>query len=214
MRTIAVIARKGGSGKTTLATHIALAAHLRGRASMLADADPQRSSSEALKLRGGQGPQVVETAGPKLFALKVAALRDGIDTLVIDTPAGPESEVCHAIVLAELSVVVVRPSYLDLVTAVRTVDILHRLGRPGLIVLNQAPFSRSGAEPPLVRKAVDALKLLHTPIAPGAVRSRVAYQEALSLGLSVEELDPPVPSAAEEIAALWRSIEDRLAGRL
>lgn len=214
MRTIAVIARKGGSGKTTLATHLALAAHLRGRQAMLADADPQRSSTEALRLRRPPGPQVVETAGPKLFALKVAALRDGVDTLVIDTPAGPETEVCHAIVLAELSVVVVRPTYLDLLTAVRTVEILHRLGRPGLIVLNQAPFARAGAEPPLVRKALDALKLLHTPIAPVVIRARIAYQEALSAGLSVEELDPPVPAASEEIAALWSAVEDRLAGRL
>ncbi|WP_374570582.1 AAA family ATPase [Phenylobacterium sp.] len=213
MRTIAVIARKGGSGKTTLATHLALAAHLRGRQAMLADADPQRSSTEVLRLRQIPGPQVVETAGPKLFALKVAALRDGVETLVIDTPAGPETEVCHAIVLAELSLVVVRPTYLDLVMAVRTVEILHRLGRPGLIVLNQAPFSRAGAEPPPVRKALDALKLLHTPIAPVIIRARMAYQEALSMGLSVEELTPPGP-AAQEIDQLWSAVEDRMAGRL
>ena len=36
MRTIAVIARKGGSGKTTIATHLALAAHLRGYKTLLA----------------------------------------------------------------------------------------------------------------------------------------------------------------------------------
>lgn len=213
MRTIAVIARKGGSGKTTLATHLALASHLRGDIVMLADADPQRSSTEALKLRVGPGPQVVETAGPKLFALKVAAMRDGVDTLVIDTPAGPETEVCHAIVLADLSVVVVRPTYLDLIMAVRTVDILHRLGRPGLIVINQAPFARAGAEPPLVRKAIDALKLLHTPIAPIILRARMAYQEALSMGVSVEELTPPTP-ATEEIERLWEIVLDRLEGRL
>jgi len=214
MRTIAVIARKGGSGKTTLATHLALAAHLRGRQALLADADPQRSASEVLRLRQGLGPQVVETAGPKLFALKVAALRDGVDLLVIDTPAGPETEVCHAIVLADLSIVVVRPTYLDLVMAVRTVDILNRLGRPGLIVINQAPFARAGAEPPLVRKALDALRLLHTPIAPVILRARTAYQEALSAGLSVEELNPPQAPAMDEVARLWSAVEDRLAGRL
>lgn len=207
-----MIARKGGSGKTTLATHLALAAHLRGRRVMLADADPQRSASDVLKLRQAEGPQVVETAGPKLFALKVAALRDGFDYLIIDTPAGPETEVCHAIVLSELSVVVVRPTYLDLVAAVRTVEILHRLGRPGLIVLNQAPFSRTGAEPPLVRKALDALKLLHVPIAPVTIRARMAYQEALSAGMSVEELSPPTPATAE-IEQLWSVVQDRLAGR-
>ncbi len=213
MHTVAVIARKGGSGKTTIATHIALAAFRRGQSVMLADADPQRSSTEALKMRRGDGPQVVETAGPKLFALKVAAMREGVDTLVIDTPAGPENEVCYAIVLADLSIVVVRPTYLDLLMAVRTVDILHRLGRPGLIVINQAPFARSGAEPPLVRKALEALQLLHMPVAPVIIRARMAYQEALSAGMSVEELTPPSP-ATEEIDKLWETIQLRLAGRL
>jgi MinD superfamily P-loop ATPase len=155
----------------------------------------------------------VETAGPKLFALKVSAMRDGVDTLVIDTPAGPENEVCYAIVLADLSVVVVRPTYLDLLMAVRTVDILHRLGRPGLIVINQAPFARSGAEPPLVRKAIEALRLLHTPVAPTIIRARMAYQEALSAGMSVEELSPPSPGV-DEIQGLWTVLNDRLAGRL
>src|SRR5579871_6579085 len=109
MRTIAVIARKGGSGKTTVAVHVAIAAHLRGRRTLLADSDPQRSSSIVLRGRRGPGPQVVETSGPKLFALQVAALRQGIDCLLIDTAAGAEDELAHAIVLADLSLLVIRP---------------------------------------------------------------------------------------------------------
>lgn len=213
MRTIAVIARKGGSGKTTLATHLALAGHLRGRSVVLADADPQRSSTETLRLRTAPGPRVIETSGPKLFALKVASMREGADLLVIDTPAGPETDVCHAIVLADLSIVVVRPSYLDLMMAARTVDILNRLGRPGLIVMNQAPFSRSGGEPPLVRRALEALKLLHVPVAPVVLRSRIAFPEAQAAGLSVEELATPTPAGAE-IDRLWHAVQARLDDRI
>ncbi len=51
MRNIAVIARKGGSGKTTVAVQLALAAHLRGLRTVLADTDPQGSSLEVLKAR-------------------------------------------------------------------------------------------------------------------------------------------------------------------
>ena len=40
MRTIAVIARKGGSGKTTVAMHLALAAHLRGYKTLVAEPIP------------------------------------------------------------------------------------------------------------------------------------------------------------------------------
>lgn len=207
MKTIAVIARKGGSGKTTVAVHLAIAAHLRGRAALVADADPQRSSSTVLKARRGPGPQYAETAGPKLFALQVAAQRAGVDTFVIDTPAGAEDETAHAIVLADLSLLVIRPTFLDFAAAIRTSEVLRRLHKPGVIVLNQAPVSRAGAEPPLVRKAHDALRMMRLPVAPAILRARSAYQSALELGCSAEELNPPNPSAAQEVAELWSYVE-------
>jgi chromosome partitioning protein len=205
MRTIAVIARKGGSGKTTVAVHLAIAAHLRGRRVLLADSDPQYSSSTVLKGRRGGGPDYHETSGPKLFAEKVAALRDGYDTLVIDTPAGAEDEVAHAIVLADLSLLVIRPTFLDFAAAIRTSDVLRRLHRPGLIILNQAPVSRGGAEPPLVKKAHEALRLMRLPVAPTILRARTAYQSAMETGCSAEELG--VSPAQQEVADLWGYIE-------
>ena len=212
MRTIAVIARKGGSGKTTVAVHMAIAAHLRGRRVLLADSDPQRSSSVVMKARRGPGPQVVETSGPKLFALQVAALRAEVDALVIDTSAGAEEEVAHAIVLADLSLLVIRPTFLDFAAAIRTADVLRRLHKPGVIVLNQAPVTRAGGEPPLVRKAQEALRMMRLPVAPTILRARAAYQSALETGCSAEEIGAPSP-AAEEVASLWRFIERLAFGR-
>jgi anion-transporting ArsA/GET3 family ATPase len=87
MRTIAVIARKGGSGKSTVAVHLALAAHLRGMSVMLADTDAQRSASQILRNRSQSSPRVVGTSGAKLFPLQLQAQREGVDVLVIDTPA-------------------------------------------------------------------------------------------------------------------------------
>lgn len=206
MRTIAVIARKGGSGKTTVAVHLAIAAHLRGRSTLLADSDPQRSSSTVLKGRRGPGPSFVETCGPKLFTTQVGAQRAGYGALVIDTAAGAEDELAHAIVLADLSLLVIRPTFLDFAAAVRTSDVLRRLRKPGLIVLNQAPVSRAGAEPPLVKKAHEALRLMRLPVAPTILRARAAYQSALETGSSVEELSGSNP-AAKEIADLWTYVE-------
>jgi len=204
MRTIAIVARKGGSGKTTVAVHMALAAHLGGRRTLLADADPQRSSSLVLNARRGCGPAVAETSGPKLFALQVAALRDDVDTLIIDTAAGAEDEVAHAIVLADLCLLVLRPTFLDFAAAIRTSDVVRRLHKPGLIVLNQAPVPRAGSEPPLVKKAHEALRLMRLPVAPAIVRARASYQTALESGRSVEELGGP---AAKEIGELWTFVE-------
>jgi chromosome partitioning protein len=205
MRTIAVIARKGGSGKTTVAVHLAIAAHLRGRRTLLADSDPQGSSSTVLRGRREDGPAFLETCGPRLCAVQMAVLRDGVEALVIDTAAGAEDELAHAIVLADLSLLVIRPTFLDFAAAIRTADVLRRLKKPGVIVLNQAPVSRAGAEPPLVKKAHEALRLMRLPVAPTILRGRAAYQSALEAGHSVEELG--ASPASEEVAALWSFVE-------
>ena len=212
MRTIAVIARKGGSGKTTVAVHMAIAAHLRGKKTLLADSDPQRSSSVVLKARRGTGPAVEETSGPRLLSVQMAAVHGGVDALVIDTAAGAEDELAHAIVLADLSLLVIRPTFLDFAAAIRTADVMRRLKKPGVIVLNQAPVSRAGEEPPLVRKAHEALRMMRLPVAPTILRARAAYQSALETGCSTEEIGPATP-AGEEVAKLWAFVERLTFGR-
>ena len=209
MRTIAVVARKGGAGKTTLAVHLALAGYLRGHATILADADPQRSASEVLRMRSAEGPKRVETSGAKLFALKDSAERSGADFLIVDTPPGPEQDVGYALSHADLTVLVVRPTFLDIAAAVRIIDLTRRLGRSAVIVLNQALCPRAGQEPPSVRKAIEALRFTSLPISPVVIRSRATYQIAAATGKSVEELGPS--AAADETAALWLHIE-RLVG--
>jgi chromosome partitioning protein len=206
MRTVAVIGRKGGSGKTTLAVHLAIGFHRRGRATVLADADPQRSSIEVLKARRAPGPEAIATAGPKLFALKTTVMRGGAQALVIDTAAVLEEEVAHAVVLADLVLLVVRPTFLDLAAAAQTADIIRRLRRPGLVVLNQAPVARESVEPPMVKRSIEALRLLRLPVAPVVVRSRAAYQTVLESGASVEEVGSD-PVAAQEMAAFCAFVD-------
>jgi chromosome partitioning protein len=204
MQTIAVVARKGGSGKTTLAVHLAIAGYLRAIRTLLADADPQRSSCEALRARTSPGPKLVETNGPKLFALQDMARRAGHELLVIDTPCGPEQDVAHAMVIADLTLIVVRPTFLDIAAAVRTIETARRLDRPAQIVINQAYSARSGREPASVQKAFEALRFTGMPVCPEVIRSRSIMQTALSSGRSVEEYGA---SAAErDLAALWRHV--------
>lgn len=205
MRTIAVIARKGGSGKTTVATHLALAAHLRGLKVLVADTDPQHSALEVLKSRQGDGPARTESAGPKLFALQMDAVRDGLDLMVIDTAAGAVEDVANAIVLADLSLLVLRPTFLDLAAAVHTVETVRRLRKPAMIVMNQAPPPRGGVEAPAVKRALKALALMRLPVVPAILRSRAIYQTILESGRSAEEGEDP--SAAQEASELWAFIE-------
>ncbi|MFI4975453.1 MAG: AAA family ATPase [Caulobacterales bacterium] len=206
MRTIAVIARKGGSGKTTLSTHLAIAAHLRGLKTLLADTDPQRSATEVLKARRETGPERIDTTAPKLFNVQMGAVRSGVDAMIIDTPAGAADELANAIVLADLSLLVLRPTFLDMAAALQTVEVVRRLRKPAIVVLNQAPVARGGSEPPQVRKAVRALGFMRLTVAPSIIRSRAAYQLALECGCSAEEVGGD-SAAAEDMAALWSFIE-------
>jgi chromosome partitioning protein len=201
MRTIAVVARKGGSGKTTMALHLAIAAHLRGLKVILADADQQRSSSEALKKRKVAGPKLVETASRKLFTLQETARRAGDDLIIVDTPCCPDEEVSEAIGLSDLVLVVVRPSFFDVAAAVRSIEAARQLGRPAQIILNQAFSARFGKESAAVESALEALRFTGAPICPAIVRSRAIFQSALAMGLSAEELGPS--AGADEIAAVW-----------
>jgi chromosome partitioning protein len=204
MQTIAVVARKGGSGKTTLAVHLAIAGYLRGVRTLLADADPQRSSGEALKTRSSPGPKFIETNGPKLFALQNMARRAGHELLVIDTPCGPEQDVAHAMVVADLTLIVVRPTFLDIAAAVRSIETARRLDRPVQIVINQAFSTRSGREPASVQTAFEALRFTGMPVCPEVIRARSIMQTALASGRSVEELGPS--PAERDMAALWRHV--------
>src|SRR6202007_1098523 len=110
------------------------------------------------------------------------------DAMVIDTPAVLEEDVAQAVVLADLALLVVRPTFLDLAAAVRTSDIIRRLRKPGLVVLNQAPPARGATEAPAVSRAVEALRLLRLPVAPVIIRTRAPYQTVVETGQSTEEL--------------------------
>jgi len=205
LRTIAVVALKGGSGKTTIATHLAIAAHLRGLDTLLVDTDPQQSSGEIMAMRVGDGPDYMVESGAQLLQVQFAAVGLRKQLLVSDTPAGALDDVSEAIVLADHAVMVVRPTLLDLAALARTVAIVRRLNKPATVVVNQAPPARGGVESPLVKRALRALDYMGLPVAPVIVRARSIYQTALETGRSAEEMSDP--AAAQEIEALWRYID-------
>lgn len=209
LRIIAVAARKGGSGKTTLAVHLALAAHLRGHKAVLADADPQRSASESLRARAGEGPGLLEAGASSLAAIAAQCENAGVDYLVIDTAGGPGPEAGQAMALADLVLLTARPTFLDIAAAVRTFAEARTLGRRSLIVFNQAPPRRMGEETAHVAKALEALRFTNMPVSPDIVRARALYQTSLAVGRSVEEMG--ASPAADEMASLWRQVETFLA---
>jgi chromosome partitioning protein len=217
VKTLAVMSRKGGAGKTTVAVNLTLAARAAGVKAVLADADPLRSACEVLRDRDEAAGMFFETSASKLFTLTEACRRSGADLLIIDTPAAPEADVAEAVKVADLCLAVSRPTYLDLAAAVRSVAIIQRLGREGMIVLNQCAAPRNGVEPPSVVKAFDALRFAGLPVTPVALRSRLIYQTAFAQQRSVLEIDR-TGAASDEVRQLfqevWRTIGGEARGPL
>lgn len=207
MKAIAVISRKGGAGKTTVAVNVALAAHAHGLRVLLADSDPQRSACVSLKARATAGPTVREAQAGKLFQLSVASSRDGFDLMVIDTPAHPDADVAQAANCADLCLIACRPTFLDIASVLQSAEMMRRLNRHAAIVLTQAPAPRAATPLPSVRKAVEALTLTGLPLA-GVISTRIAYQQSLSVGNSAAEWGSE--AARSELDQLWRGVVELL----
>jgi chromosome partitioning protein len=202
MRTLAVISRKGGAGKTTLSTSLAVSAWRAGLKTVLVDLDPQRSAALWGRVRDKPGPAVVSTTAGKLFPVWSAAQNSGCELMLLDTPASGEDETLQAVRLADLCLLVCRPNFFDMDALVSSMDLVRRQGKPGLVVLNQAPPQRLGQEAQAVGRAIAELQAYGAQIAETGLRSRAAFPAAAGRGISVEEIDPHRP-AAREIAGVW-----------
>lgn len=209
MKTISVLSRKGGSGKTTVSVSLAVAAQQAGLRTVLADVDPIRSAAVVLARREDAASLLLETSAAKLRAVQAACRRGGCDLLVVDTPPAPESDVLKAIEIADLCVAVARPSALDIAAVAETAHLIARRGRPGLIVLNQCPPPRNGVEAALTRAAVEQLEFTGLSVAKAKLRSRVAHQHAAGQSRGVTEWSP-ASEAAADVLRLLAEVSERL----
>lgn len=207
VKAIAVISRKGGAGKTTVAVNLALMAHARGQRVLLVDSDPQRSASHCLRARTTPGPVVREAQAGKLYQLGVSARREGFDLMIIDTPAHPDADVAQAANIADLCLIACRPTFLDIAAVLQSAEMMRRLNRRGAVVLTQAPPPRGASASPAVRRAGEALSLTGLPLL-GVVSARVVCQQSLAVGLSAREAGSV--AAGGEFLELWRAIEQEL----
>jgi chromosome partitioning protein len=152
----------------------------------------------------------VQTSAGGLYQLLLGKEKRGVDLTILDTPGSFEDGVLQSINLSDLCLLVTRPNFLDIASLLTTAEAVRRLGKPALVVLNQAPSRRNGVEAPVVERAIEALRFTGLPIASVGLRARTAFQASLSRGLAAFEWEPKGP-AAEEIRRLWADVEARLA---
>ena len=201
MDVVAIIAQKGGTGKTTLALSMAVAAQRAGRTVAIIDLDPQASASNWGDRRKANQPAIVSAQPARLPQILEAAEESGADLIVIDTPPRAERAAIAAARAAHLVLVPCRPSIFDLETFSTTLDLIAAVGsKPLAAVLNAVPTRGKKRQ-----QAAQALKELDISVCPEVFGARVAFDHANTVGLSAQEYEP-ASKAAEEIQNVYMSI--------
>jgi chromosome partitioning protein len=127
MAVVAVVNRKGGSGKSTVAVHIASWCARQGHTVMLADSDPQQSSRSWLRRRGDELPRIAPLTLDTKSMLRVPS---GFDHAVLDTPGGLRGfELARILMFADAIVMPVCNSVFDRESAGACLGELMKLPR-------------------------------------------------------------------------------------
>ena len=211
---VTIAQQKGGAGKTSLAAHLAATWSAdKGRRVALFDLDPQKSLTRWFQVRSeNMGDANTLTLWPsqgwRISAELTRAKREA-DVILIDSPGKDDLGTRTAVRAADIVVMPVQPSPMDVWASKPTLDLIAKEGSLALIVLNRLP-SRAKLTDHLI---VD-LKRGSVPIARSALGNRISFAASLVDGKGITEAEPHSVAAAEiKLLAdeIWRKVSS--AGR-
>ena len=188
MKIVTVASQKGGSGKTTLARSIAVAAVAYRYTVALVDTDPQGSLTDWWNRRGQETPALIRQ-DDDITGLLQQLRHAGEGIVVVDTPPSVHDFIQSVVDLSDLVLVPVRPSPDDLAAVKATLRLLD--GRRWAFVLTQVK-----ARTRLVQEAAKVLVQVGE-LVPVQVSDRVEYAMSAASGLGVTESEPRGAAAAE-----------------
>lgn len=201
MRTLAIVSQKGGVGKTTLATALAVAAEQDGRSVALLDLDPQASAcfwADRRKASGKSDTPVVRDVNHNRLPHVLAAMEQaGCELVVLDCPPVHRDVAEEAIKAASMILVPTRAEALDIRAMTQTVRLAQQMNKRPSVVLTFCP--PSGAE---VEQARAIVGQLGADACPVEMHLRKAFYRAQQEGLTAQEYEP-AGKAATEIRRLY-----------
>jgi chromosome partitioning protein len=193
---ICVAQQKGGSGKTTIAANLAVEFRRRGLKVALLDTDPQGSLGSwflARRDRLGEAGMEFSTASAWGVGYECEKLKRHADIVLVDTPPKVDADLRPALREADLVLVPVSASMVDLWATDGVFDLIGREGRRAVIVLNRVKAgTRLGLEVADAAAKVGGVAL-------ATLGQRVAFAETLGQGLGAVEVRG---AAAGEVARL------------
>lgn len=199
MYTIAIVGQKGGTGKTTLAENLAVAATKSRRVVALIDLDPQTTATNWHDRRASENPSVVSCQVARLRFVLAEARQNRVDLVVLDTPGKNAEASIEAAKAADLVLIPIPPVINDVETLPAFRDLLKVAGdKPALVVINNAPVQGTRHI-----EAQETAKGYGFMVCPIVLFHRAAYYDAPLPGLGVQEHGPD-SKAAQEIAQLYK----------
>ena len=204
MKTIALISQKGGSGKTTLTLHLAVASAQTGRNTAIIDLDPQASAANWSDRRSTELPVVLSAHASRLSREITRVKETGGDILYLDTAPHSDSAALKAAEVSDLVLIPCRTAILDLEAITNTLHFLSTTGTPACVVLNGvAPLGQDA------NQAAAALADFGVEVCPVRLGNRVAFARSLITGQAAQEVEPR-GKAAVEIERLHECIIERV----
>jgi chromosome partitioning protein len=214
MRTIAFLTQKGGTGKTTLAASLAVAAAEAGERVIGLDLDPQASLArwgERRETANAPNKVMVEPLErdrlPRLSAILDGLAGAGFTLAIFDTAGADNAAIRLVTEAADLCLLPARPARLDVEATAATFRAVFLAKRKAAFVLNQCPPTYRSSRAGDAAKGLTALGVLAEPM----LSARMDYQDAIAAGLGVTEYARE-GRAAQEVEALWRWVRTQFRG--
>ncbi len=203
MKTIAVIAQKGGVAKTTLCINLAIQAHLERKFSAIIDIDPQGSIADWAHIRKKDWPLMRDSSLTNLNKMHGLLQKHNVDFCFIDTaPKDDHASAQTAAKITDLFLIPVGASVVDIRGIAPTVEIVRKTRKPAIFVLSR--FSKKNIRDDASRiKDLLKKKYPDIKIAPTILETRDTYTSALELGLGAMEYTPK-RGAAQDIKKIYR----------
>lgn len=208
---ISVLNQKGGSGKTTLAIHLATAHARDGAKVLLVDADPQSSALEWSALRESAAFPVLGLSKPVLHR-EMPAVAAGYDWVIIDGPPQVADVTRSAMMASDVVVIPVQPSPLDVWGTRPVVALLAeaRAVKPG--IKSAFAVMRKVSNTAIGRDVAEALATYQMRVLSASLSQRVAFAESIARGLTVFDVNPSGRASAE-VAALANEVKEFADGK-
>ena len=202
---ITVATMKGGSGKSTVASCLAVHWQLDGRRPTIIDADPQRSIARlAARERTLGGVPVIEDATEN--ASKTARrLAGGNGPVIIDTPGFRSETTLACLAATDLLLVPVKPSPYDVDRMLDTLDTLIN-GVSGRRPVFRCLLTQTTRDSVIARHIRAELAEAGFPLLDNEMTNRVVYPEAALWGATPSLIDSAGP-AARDIAAIADEVD-------